>query len=79
MSMSGLMFIEMESFNESKQESGYGVDWQMLCMEVRFGLREFVEEMLRPKVDEKKMVMNTMNIVLMGEAIELRGFFSFVL
>ncbi|KAE8666393.1 hypothetical protein F3Y22_tig00112498pilonHSYRG00031 [Hibiscus syriacus] len=65
--MLGLMFTEMESFSESKQEPGYGVDLQKLHMEVRFGFREFVEETMREKIEEKK---KKMNIGIMMEAIE---------
>ncbi|OMO86400.1 hypothetical protein COLO4_21189 [Corchorus olitorius] len=51
----------MESFNESKQASGYGVVWQKLRMELedRLELKEVVdeEEVSKPEVEEKKMVM----------------------
>lgn len=42
--MLGLMLMEIESFKESKQTSGYGVDLQKDLMEDKWGLRELVVE-----------------------------------
>lgn len=50
--MLGVMLMEIESFNESKQTSGYGVDLQKDLMEDKWGLRELVvkEELWRDLV-----------------------------
>lgn len=42
--MFGFMIIEIESFNESKQTSGYGVLLQKDLKEVRFACNVVVEE-----------------------------------
>lgn len=59
--MFGLMLMEIESFNESKQTSGYGVDLQKDLMEDKWGLRELVveeeEELRRPLVVVGKKIM----------------------
>lgn len=69
--MLGLILIETESFSESKQASGYGVDWQKFRMEERLELRGAVEIELRAKAEDKKRVKWRMIESLeMVEAIE---------
>lgn len=57
--MLGLMLMEIESFKESKQTSGYGVDLQKDLMEDKWGLRELVveEELWRALVVVVKKIM----------------------
>jgi hypothetical protein len=52
--MFGLMFIEMESFNELKQASGYGLLSQKVLIVERWASREVVEDVLRAHVEVKK-------------------------
>jgi hypothetical protein len=70
--MFGLILIEMESFNESKQTSGYGVVWQNDSMEDKYWeCREFVEEDLRAHVVDKVIAERSKNSFRMDEAIEV--------
>lgn len=57
--MLGLMLMEIESFKESKQTSGYGVDLQKDLMEDKWGLTELVveEELWRALVVVVKKIM----------------------
>lgn len=52
--MFGLMFIEMESFNELKQASGYCLLLQRVLIVERRASREVVEDVLRAHVEVKK-------------------------
>lgn len=54
--MFGLMLIDIESFNESKQASGYGVLLQKLLIEDMWVCREVVVGVLRVVVMEMKIV-----------------------
>lgn len=78
--MLGLMFIETESFNESKQTSGYGVDLQNDLIEDKLGLKLVVfveeeeeeEELWRAlQVVEKKIMQRSCNTFAMEEAIRV--------
>lgn len=77
--MLGLMFIEIESFNESKHTSGYGVDLQNDLIEDKLGLKlvafveeEEEEELWRaPQVVEKKIMQRSCNTFAMEEAIRV--------
>lgn len=75
--MLGLMFIEIESFNESKHTSGYGVDLQNDLIEDKLGLKLVVfveeeEELWRAlQVVEKKIMQRSCNTFAMEEAIRV--------
>ena len=52
--MFGLMFMEMESFNELKQASGNGLLLQKVLIVERWASREVVEDVLRAHVEVMK-------------------------
>lgn len=66
--MFGLMLIEMESFNELKQASGYGVVLQKDVMEERWGWWS-KEAFLRADVAGKKNVKRITDNPKIDEAI----------
>lgn len=63
------MFIDIESFNESKQASGYGVLLQKFVMEEMLVFREVVEGDLRADVEEMKIVQRRRDSFRMEKAI----------
>lgn len=69
LSISGPMFIDIESFNESRQASGYGVVLQRFVMEEMSVFKEEVEGDLRADVEERRIVQRRRHCFILEKAI----------